>query len=357
MCALLFAVVCMILTASSSSAYILRVPVELNRPGARLFNSSLTSDRIYSLSSRLSSSFVNHFMYITPKDGLVFLKKSLLCSGNNLSELVPRPLHVYIESHSFRISGSSTQLILIPLIIYFEHKSCPPLTAANSKSMHHHLHREQFLPSYALLSSNEHENNCFRKSQFITNLIQFVPSSVKNRCNVRLHSKEVFGIEEKSKDLVILDDFCLNSNQLFNASVMMQIDCSYGRSERLKKGNIIGIESGTALIELTFHSGFPEIDDFFELMKTNLKMSRSRREMRNHAPFFDKSQYVVSIPEEKDKGYVITTMSATDPESTEILYSMNAVVDARSQSLFSMDTFSGIVTTTSRLDREFMNGK
>lgn len=90
-------------------------------------------------------------------------------------------------------------------------------------------------------------------------------------------------------------------------------------------------------------------------LQTRGRSRRTRREMRNAAPTFSKSLFIVSVPEEQDKGYVVTTMSASDPEGTEIMYSMSAVLDARSQSMFSIDPVSGVVISTSRLDREYMD--
>ncbi|GIZ04880.1 protocadherin-like wing polarity protein stan [Caerostris extrusa] len=48
-------------------------------------------------------------------------------------------------------------------------------------------------------------------------------------------------------------------------------------------------------------------------------------------------------------------MVAHDPEKDEVTYSLHAVLDARSQNMFSIDSVTGIVTTTASLDREFMD--
>lgn len=82
---------------------------------------------------------------------------------------------------------------------------------------------------------------------------------------------------------------------------------------------------------------------------------KSRRSAPNSAPFFNKSLYVVNIPEEKEKGYVVAKLTAVDPEKTEIIYSLSAYTDARSQSMFTIDSLSGVVTTSTRLDRELLD--
>lgn len=72
-------------------------------------------------------------------------------------------------------------------------------------------------------------------------------------------------------------------------------------------------------------------------------------------PYFDRAVYMVRVPEEKEKGYVVTTMTAKDPNNDELHYSLHAVLDARSQNQFSIDAVSGVVTTTVSLNREFMD--
>lgn len=79
---------------------------------------------------------------------------------------------------------------------------------------------------------------------------------------------------------------------------------------------------------------------------------RVRRELRNQSPFFEQALYVASVEEEQEPGAIVTTVRARDPEGGIVKYSMSSLLDARSQSLFNLDTSSGKVTTTARLDRE-----
>lgn len=92
--------------------------------------------------------------------------------------------------------------------------------------------------------------------------------------------------------------------------------------------------------------------------KNQRRKKRKRRADHNSksdGPIFEKSLFIVSVPEEKEKGYVVTTLTATDANGKDLIYSMSAVLDARSQSMFSIDSNSGVVTTTTKLDREFMD--
>ncbi len=49
------------------------------------------------------------------------------------------------------------------------------------------------------------------------------------------------------------------------------------------------------------------------------------------------------------------TVNVRDPPPSGVTYSMVAVLDARSQKLFSMDGQTGSITTSARLDRESMD--
>ena len=87
---------------------------------------------------------------------------------------------------------------------------------------------------------------------------------------------------------------------------------------------------------------------------------RPKRELKSNnqmsSPYFDRKFYIVNIPEEQEKGYIVTTLTAKNQNpNQQIVYSMNAVLDARSQSMFKIDESTGLITTTTKLDREFMS--
>ncbi|KAM7293930.1 protocadherin-like wing polarity protein stan, partial [Ixodes scapularis] len=85
-----------------------------------------------------------------------------------------------------------------------------------------------------------------------------------------------------------------------------------------------------------------------------LAVSSERRRTRRQAPHFERGLYIASVPEGRDRGYVVETVSATSAVSGDLSYSLHAVLDARSQAMFSIDPLSGVVTTTTVLDREFI---
>lgn len=151
-------------------------------------------------------------------------------------------------------------------------------------------------------------SSCVHRKQAIIHLTQFIPStpdcpvtSVKtaNHC-CAIEGGELFAI----RDVCVMD----------SVRVLYQISCH------------------------------PEWHEF------TLTLGAHRREKR-HTFNFERSLYVASVPEGKDRGYVVETIKANEAAS----YSLHAVLDARSQAMFHIDTTSGVVTTTTVLDREFMD--
>lgn len=335
------------------------VPDPLNTIGAIIFNASCDESRIYSISSALSHPSAKHFIDVSSLDGLVFLKRQLVCSGDRISDVVPYPLTVYIESQSFRIGGSQTKLIIIPLNIYFSHKSCPPFeqSVANSHSLHS-LHSK----IYSLIILND-DTLCLKRSQYLSHLPVFLPHSLSDRCSVRFEPSIVddfdndlqYSVERNSSDLVSLSQVCLHNH--FSAHLKLVTDCLPKplHSQLTQSTEAILVVDKNEALELMFYLRDADVDQYLEKIKSNFQKSRKRRDSFSSGPYFDKSLFVVSVPEEKEKGYVVTTMSALNGGSTDLMYQLTAVIDARSQSMFAIDPLSGVITTTVRLDREFMD--
>ena len=52
---------------------------------------------------------------------------------------------------------------------------------------------------------------------------------------------------------------------------------------------------------------------------------------------------------------MLTTIQASSPEGSQLSYSMVALVDSRSQAMFSIDSDTATITTNDKLDREFLD--
>jgi hypothetical protein len=205
------------------------VPNELNQIGAIIFNASSEDSRIYSISSSLSHPSAKHFVDVSSLDGLVFLKRELVCSSDHISNVVPFPLTIYIESQSFRIGSSQTKVIIIPLNIYFGHNSCPHFDSFMSTTHSlHSLHSK----IYSLIVLLE-DKICPKISQFLAHLPDFLPNSLTNKCSVRFEpsltgldivSGLQYSVEQNSSDLVSLSEFCVDTNH-FTADLKLITDC------------------------------------------------------------------------------------------------------------------------------------
>uniref|UniRef100_H3CYQ7 Cadherin EGF LAG seven-pass G-type receptor 1 n=1 Tax=Tetraodon nigroviridis TaxID=99883 RepID=H3CYQ7_TETNG len=81
-----------------------------------------------------------------------------------------------------------------------------------------------------------------------------------------------------------------------------------------------------------------------------------RKRQANTNPQFQLPNYQVSVPENEPKGTRVITVKATDPDDGEagrLEYSMEAMLDSRSNAFFEIDLRTGSITTSRPLDREF----
>ncbi|KAI2798748.1 Cadherin EGF LAG seven-pass G-type receptor 2 [Blomia tropicalis] len=274
--------------------------------------------------------------------------------------------------------------------------------------------------SYALLSLNN-DRLCVDKCQFLARLPNLIPTSMKNQCKM-VYSvigsnwiDEQFKLEHSTNDLISLQHECINHGSSFNVQIGLLYSCDqhstkhhYHHHNRKHQQTTWLPSEKVEIIQLTFYAREVDIEQFIlQLQQSALQHNhhhhinssptrhvyidhsttinenqnnnnnnasfvnesgnRSRREasssssQHSSGPTFDRSLYIVSVPEEREKSFVVTQIVANpstpsdDRASTELLYTMSALIDARSQSMFAIDPVSGLVTTTTRLDREFMD--
>lgn len=103
-----------------TNSYLLLVN-EHQQPGEIIFNASvykLGSDRHYKISVQRSAQFVTSLIHVDPKDGSVYLKKSLKCN----SPYYPNLFTVHIDSTSNRIRN--IEYYSLPLRIFVIGNEC-----------------------------------------------------------------------------------------------------------------------------------------------------------------------------------------------------------------------------------------
>lgn len=202
----------------------------------------------------------------------------------------------------------------------------------------------------------DQDNHCHHSNEKIANVFQFLPASVLAQCGVKAEtlsdSAHTFAVQPGTLDVVLVRDWCL-FDAYQTVQMVLWLNCTRmgGKGELMHERGlpekVMAWDQNVHLILHQLGASNPSMDHH--------PIHRIRREMRNQAPFFDQPLYIAAVPEEQPAGLTVTTIGASDPENQPLTYSMTSLLDARSQQFFSLDSKSGVVTTTSRLDREKMD--
>uniref|UniRef100_A0A182NV34 Protocadherin-like wing polarity protein stan n=1 Tax=Anopheles dirus TaxID=7168 RepID=A0A182NV34_9DIPT len=190
--------------------------------------------------------------------------------------------------------------------------------------------------SYAIHSTDKWKNICLKKSQYINSISAFLPKTVLHHCSVRYLdvNDERFEIETRTGDLISTGDLCIPET-LWKVIITYNVKCD--------RNDIIDADHR---LKIVYHHQ--------ELNDTDIA-KRVRRELRNQSPYFEQALYVASVLEEQPPGANVITVRARDPEDSPVVYSLVSLLDSRSQAMFKVDSRTGIVTTSSTLDRELMD--
>ncbi|KAJ6621562.1 Protocadherin-like wing polarity protein stan, partial [Pseudolycoriella hygida] len=190
--------------------------------------------------------------------------------------------------------------------------------------------------SYAIHTTDKWNKICLKKSQFINSLNAFLPKSICQHCKVNFVdvNDERFKIELQNRDLVASKDVCIPES-MWKVIISLNVRC-----------NLIDFVDADHRLKIVYHH--QEFND------TDIA-KRVKRELRNQSPYFEQALYVASVLEEQPIGTSVLTVRARDPEDSPVVYSMVSLLDARSQSMFKVDSRTGLVSTSISLDRELMD--
>ncbi|XP_023246804.1 protocadherin-like wing polarity protein stan [Copidosoma floridanum] len=284
----------------------------------------LGGKRKYAASQDRTAWFALKLLKVHPHTGRVTLAKSLSCDGLQY----PRLFTFYIDSTSSRLGRATIDYYSLPLRVLVTGCGGENVDLAATKGW-----MAETLASYAMPSTDQFTEVCLRTSQLVAALRDFLPHTASKQCETRWGgvADPRFLIEGAAGDLVSASEQCL-VDPLWKISVSMTLRCGTTH-----------LADAEHRLKIVFHH--QQLDD------TDLGR-RVRRELRNQSPYFEQALYVEAAEEEKDPGIPVVTVKARDPEGGSVRYTMSSLLDARSQSLFSLDPTSGKVTTTARLDRE-----
>lgn len=381
--------------------------------GAVIFNASvykLGSERLYKINTHKSAQFVHHLLHVDHKDGQIRLKKPLQCDGI----FYPNIFTFYVDSTTNQLRSIDYYSLPLRILVSgdncnddfqnrtlmfgrnFEeenhvldrrrrHISAAPLahyrnalptnetdykhfnegdvlfdTVLTNYERHKMLSRKrreldlnvneaiynkiteakqwitETYASYAIHTTDRWNKICMKKSQYINSLNAFLPRSIGQYCQVSFLdvSDERFKIEMQNRDLVASKDVCI-PEPLWKVIVTLKVKCD--------RPDIIDADHRLKIVY--HHQEFNDTD----------MARRVKRELRNQSPFFDQALYVASVLEEQPSGAPVTTVRARDPEESPVVYSMVSLLDSRSQSMFKVDSRTGVISTTMSLDREQMD--
>ncbi|XP_049823743.1 protocadherin-like wing polarity protein stan isoform X2 [Aethina tumida] len=348
-----------------STSYLLLVD-NIQQPGDVIFNSSvwkLGSDRFYKINTKRSAPFVESLLKVDPRNGQISLIEGLQCDGL----YYPNLFTVHIDSTSNRLTD--IDYYSLPLRIFIIGKDCndhveedleyldefrrekrslrpkrnildPILNQVHPTVKQRIAEAKQWVSetyaSFAIPTAGKWRKICLRQSQFVNSITAFLPQTISKYCKVQFHyvSDDRFEIEHSQGDLVASRDVCI-VEPLWKVSILFTTHCE----------DVRVLNSEHRLKIVYHHQEFNDTDI----------AKRVRRELRNQSPFFEQHLYVASVLEECDPGVVVTTVKARDPENSPITYSMTSLLDSRTQSMFDIDSKTGVVTTKVKLDRELVD--
>ncbi|XP_015521680.1 protocadherin-like wing polarity protein stan isoform X1 [Neodiprion lecontei] len=299
-------------------------------PGTVVFEAGvpqLGGKRKYEASVDRTAWFARKLLKVHPHTGRVTLAKTLSCEGLQY----PRLFTFYIDSTSSRLGRPTIDYYSLPLRVLITGCGGENQDLAATKGW-----MPETLASYAMPSNDRFTEVCLRASQLVAALSDFLPLTAIKECETKWGGvgDPRFLVEGAAGDLVSAAEQCL-VDPLWKISVSMRLKCGSPH-----------LADAEHRLKVVFHH--QQLDD------SDLGR-RVRRELRNQSPYFEQPLYLANVDEEKDPGLNVAVVRARDPEGGAVRYSMNSLIDSRTQALFLLDAATGRVTTRARLDRESGN--
>ncbi|XP_069162090.1 protocadherin-like wing polarity protein stan isoform X3 [Procambarus clarkii] len=296
--------------------------------GRGVFLAFMDGPTRYKLDSRRTSSHVHRLLHVDRTTGTVSVKHPLDCSGT----FYTNPVTVWVEAWSER-PGAPIDYASFPVRVLVTGDSCRHHAALLQREVASWIDTAALSLPLPDPDPADPDRLCLRRSQVILRIPSLLPRTPQAcRLDYTSVSDHRVTIEPHGGDLVSLFDTCLTG--VTRIKLGLQLTCS---------GLTAPYDHDLTLV---LHSAATANEGHIR---------RIRRQMQTAAPYFERTLEVAHVVEESDKGTSVTTVTATDPEDAPLTYSIEAVLDARSQRMFEIDPTSGLVTTKTRLDRELVD--
>ncbi|XP_045034928.1 protocadherin-like wing polarity protein stan isoform X2 [Daphnia magna] len=313
--------------------------------GSIIFHAAMTDDggqngRQWTYVWSSTSPETTRSFFHLSRDGSVRLKRSPIsrpCSD--------WPLR--IEAYDPAVRTGVTRVSL-PLTVRFKSCGNQLMDGHRRQRVDHSVRLTTILPDWAGREVDDDRlfnEICLRRSELIVpKLDAYLPESVRRYCRTDSWTSSTSNraVESSGVDLVSTESEC-RPGRTGNAHLHYRLNCSS------PIGN--GVVEAQREMDVTARLDPPPPPDIL-----HRSGHRQRRQTAADASFsFEQPVYVASVPEERDRGLQVISLAVRNPPPIGVMYSMVAVLDARSQKLFSIDGQTGSITTSARLDRESMD--
>ncbi|KAK7006067.1 Cadherin EGF LAG seven-pass G-type receptor 2 [Halocaridina rubra] len=297
--------------------------------GRQVFLSGMDGPSRYKLDSRKTANFVHRFFHVDEDTGTVTVRRPLDCTGS----FYTNPVTLWIEAWADR-PGAPLDYATIPLRIVITGDACKHHSSVIEREVASWIDNAALSLPLPDPNPSDPDRLCLRQSQVILRVPPLLPRSL-HACKYDFTSvsDRRLTVEAHGGDLVSLIDTCLVG--ITRIKLGLRMTCP---------GLAAPYDHDLMLV---LHSAASSGDEG--------QIRRIRRQMQTAAPYFERTLEVAHVVEESDKGSPVTTITATDPENAPLTYSIEAVLDARSQRMFEIDPSSGLVSTTTKLDRELVD--
>ena len=324
---------------------------ETEKVGKVLFNSSLGSDWRYSLNSVRSSFAGLKLVGVDSFQGHV-----VLLSNPHCASLARNPFTVVINARTEPAqpddsgvwdTSETLRSVQVPLTVHVHGKRChgPGRRTGGGHLGGRARTRKQVKINVHLGSDH---GACIDKKFRILSLSDLIPSYPPNKCQAakyRLEKNRYFRLDSPDGSVYTARLVCLQPVPHTLHGTITYV-CVSGKplvvpykivlSAREEIHSYISADPSMAI---TLDQG------------TN-KHLRIRARRSADLPTFPQRLYVKNVQEEQGPGLVVGTFTILDPQSHQVTYSLIASRDGRSQNMFTIDSSSGQVSTTQKLDRE-----
>ncbi|EDV19285.1 uncharacterized protein TRIADDRAFT_62266 [Trichoplax adhaerens] len=297
----------------------------------------------------------NNLFTIHAKTGKMITRKDIRCS-----DLKSNPLSYLIR---LRPTGLSSQKLthlnkrLIPITIYTHGSRCrlqdarKKIINTNFATLNHqgeaYLFLAEIFPDVALKRIVGQVEPVERSAQRHIVLTPISKRIVKIYCKALTDPSKTASLCSRPFHLQVVTRYQRSLNVNF-AKIHLMTDYQINTNHDRQNQKVINHHQRHQLVE--WYNRLPSKNNPILEHHRNRRSIRSKRDVI--APVFTQSSYSSSIFENEPSGTTVLTVSVRDKSAPGLTYSMAAVGDLRSNSLFGINSVSGAIYTVNYLDRE-----